>query len=238
MFSLRICHAFAILLTFAGLHASLVAAEGRERERDVGAAHALHQGASETFATQHFDTRFGHNRFYYNPGYRLGERPKTGIAINRGRDHFWYDYGHWYRHDGTDWVVAQAPIGVFVPTLPTSYTTVWSGEVPYYYANDTYYEWMPQSDEYEIVEPPDGIENAVATGAPDDGAIVAANAKDGQSPEQESRDRYECFSYAKTESGYNPSDSESGLPADVAKKRGDFERADGACLKERGYAVK
>ena len=46
------------------------------------------------------------------------------------------------------------PTGLVVSTLPPFYTTVWIGGVPYYYANDVYYRWVPEQNGYEVVEPP------------------------------------------------------------------------------------
>jgi hypothetical protein len=50
--------------------------------------------------------------------------------------------------------------------LPPFYSTVWFGGVPYYYADDTYYSWDAGHQQYEVVEPPAGIESAGTTQPP------------------------------------------------------------------------
>jgi hypothetical protein len=92
------------------------------------------------------------------------DAPGTGHAIEHER--FCYDRGQWYRRDGRGWLVVGAPLGAFVSDLPPFYTTVWFGGVPYYYADDKYYTWSGDHNEYEVVEPPAGIESAGTTQAP------------------------------------------------------------------------
>ena len=55
-------------------------------------------------------------------------------------------------------VVVRPPIGIIVPILPPSYSTVVVGSVPYYYADDTYYEQAPGG--YAVVTPPPGVAEA------------------------------------------------------------------------------
>jgi hypothetical protein len=157
--------------------------------------------------------------------------------VPHGPDHLWYDHGHWYRHDGPDWVVGSAPFGVLVPKLPPFYTTIWFGGVPYYYANDTYYEWDTGQNQYEVVEPPAGIETGATTTAPD-GTKLFVYPKNGQSPAQQSTDQFDCYRYAKEQTGYDPTRSDGGVAAQLsASKRKDYLRADSACLEGRGYSV-
>jgi hypothetical protein len=115
---------------------------------------------------QHLDSSFSHNQFYLDRGYVVREAPRAGIAIERGPEHFWYDRGVWYRGGGVRWVVVPAPFGVFVPMLPPFFTTIWFRGVPYYYANETYYIWDDGRDEYEVVEPPPGIDAEGSTEPP------------------------------------------------------------------------
>ena len=61
----------------------------------------------------------------------------------------------------------------------------------------------------------------------------------GQSPEQQSRDRYECHRYAVEQTGYDPTQAGGGVSSDIASsKRSDYFRAEEACLDARGYSVK
>jgi hypothetical protein len=189
-------------------------------------------------AHQYFDNRFSHNHFYFDRGYAVRTLPRAGYAIERGRDHFWYDRGVWYRGDGVRWVVVGAPLGAFVPILPPFYTRVWFGGLPYYYANDTYYIWDDGHQEYEVVQPPAGIDAAGTTQPPASDSIFVY-AKNGQSSEQMERDRYECHHSAVEQTGYDPTKAGGGVPPQTAAtKRADYFRAQAACLDARGYSVK
>jgi hypothetical protein len=144
-----------------------------------------------------------------------------------------------------------APFGVFVPVLPAFYTTVWFGGVPYYYANDTYYRWVPAESQYEVVAPP-GDESAAQTeppGAPPPADVAPPpNApggdmfiypKNGQSEDQQAEDKFQCHQWAKQQSGFDPTQSGGGVPADQnASAHASYNRAMTACLDGRGYSVK
>jgi hypothetical protein len=187
---------------------------------------------------QHFDPRFLHNHYYFDRGYRLPEAPRLGVDIARGHDHFWYDRGQWYRRDGLGWFVVGAPVGALVTVLPPAYTTVYFGGIPYYYANDTYYIWSANRSEYEVVDPPSGIESGGTTQAPPT-ADIYVYPRNGQSSEQQARDRYDCYRSAVTQTGYDPTKSDGGVPPELApSKRSDYVRAETACLDARGYSVK
>lgn len=189
-------------------------------------------------AHEHVDTRYAHNHPYLDRGYIVRTVPRTGYAIDRGRDHFWFDRGQWYRRSGVSWVVVGAPVGAFVSVLPPFYTTVWFGGLPYYYANDTYYTWSGPSHAYEVVDPPTGIDAAATTQAPASDQVFVYP-KNGQSSEQESRDRYECHRYAVQQTGFDPTQSGGGVaPEASAGKRSDYMRAQSACLDARGYSVR
>ena len=110
----------------------------------------------------HLDTRFSHNRSYYDRGYTVHGAPRNGYAIDYRRRHYWYDGGQWYLAGDPGWVVVDAPVGALVSVLPPNYTTVEFDGVPYYYANDTYYVWDDDQQDYEVVDPPAGIETANA----------------------------------------------------------------------------
>jgi len=135
-------------------------------------------GAGEfgTATHQHLDSRFSHNRFYYDRGYAVHTPPAGGVAnligLKGERYYFqggnWYRWrGDWYRSWGGAWVVVDAPIGMFVPLLPPYYTMIWEGGTPYYYANETYYVWDAGRNEYEVVAPQDRLK-ADTTPAPAD----------------------------------------------------------------------
>jgi hypothetical protein len=187
---------------------------------------------------EHFDTRYAHNHAYYDRGYVVRVRPVNGYAIDHGRNHYWYDRGVWYRQGRANWVVVGAPIGAFVTILPPFYSTVWFGGIPYYYANDTYYAWRANRNSYEVVEPPADIDAQGTTQAPASTTLYVYP-KNGQSAEQQSKDRYECYRYAADQTGFDPTQSGGGVAADdAASKRSDYTRAETACLDARGYSVR
>ncbi|MGD0492747.1 MAG: hypothetical protein ABSC32_14480 [Steroidobacteraceae bacterium] len=67
-----------------------------------------------------------------------------------------------------------------------------------------------------------------ATGLPGEPAISPER---GQDPEQMSRDRYECYGWAKGQSGYDPAQPGNGTNPDP------YRRAFTACMSGRGYSV-
>jgi len=121
-------------------------------------------GESGTATHQHLDSRFSHDRYYYDRGYAMHRPPAGGVAQdlmgpNGERYHFqggnWYRWrGEWYRCWGGAWVVIDAPFGVFVPALPPYYTTIWRSGIPYYYANDTFYVRDTARNGYQVITPP------------------------------------------------------------------------------------
>jgi hypothetical protein len=192
----------------------------------------------EGLAHEHFDSRFSHNHPYLDHGYTVHDVPRGGYAIDHDREHYWYDRGEWYRREGLDWLVVGAPLGAFVSVLPPFYTTVMFGGVPYYYANDTYYDWNGDQEEYQVVAPPAGIDSAgTAQPAPDGQLFVYP--KNGVSSEQQASDRYECDISAVEKTGYDPTKEDGGVSPDAAPpKRADYFRAEAACLEARGYSVR
>ena len=63
--------------------------------------------------------------------------------------------------------------------------------------------------------------------------------KNGQGEEQQSKDRYECHSWAASQSGFDPTQPLGrGGRVPGRAKRADYQRAQTACLEARGYSVK
>jgi hypothetical protein len=158
----------------------------------------------------------GHNGF---SGYRGG-------AAWRGR---YGDYrgGYGWRGGWGGW--GGLGLGLYFATLPLYYSTLWWDGVPYYYADDNYYLWNSSADEYETVLPPPQVVNQVVAQQPV--TELFAYPKNGQSAEQAARDKQECLRWAAQQSGFEPTQSS-------AAKRGDYLRAQAACLDARGYTVK
>ena len=62
--------------------------------------------------------------------------------------------------------------------------------------------------------------------------------KNGQTQEQQWADRYACHSWAKTQSGFDPTKRAPEVPPDEnASRREQYRRAMNACLDARGYSV-
>ena len=192
----------------------------------------------------HMDARFGHNHYYPSRGYAVRDLPRDRIVVGGGR--YFYRGGVWYAPRGPGFVVVGAPYGLFVPVLPPYYTTVYYGGVPYYYANDAYYQWIPDQNQYEVVQPP-GDESAAQTLPPQAVQQAATTVtddvfiypKNGQPEDQQARDKYECHKWASQQSGFDPTQSGGGVPPDQnASAHAAYNRAMGACLEGRGYSVK
>jgi hypothetical protein len=229
----------AVLLLLVALGASRVAMAARALDRMIAPpVAATRPGPEHAPLNQHFDGRFGHNQYYLNPGYRPPQAPHAGVPVIRGSDRFHYDHGHWYRRDGIGWVVVPAPIGALVPVLPPAYTTVWFGGMPYYYANDTYYTWSSPLSQYQVVEPPPGIETEGAATAPYADYSLFVYPEHGQSAQQQNSDEYDCYRFASQQTGFDPTRAGGGVPeSESTTKHGDYLRTDSECLTGRGYGV-
>jgi hypothetical protein len=177
----------------------------------------------------------------YGGGFGVAGRGYAGYGGYRG-------YGGGYWHGGGYWR-GGLWYGGFLAALPLYYDMFWWGGVPYYYANDAYYVWSDSANGYTSVPPPGDQPPAAAqadqgpAAAQADQGPAAANSdlivypKNGQSPDQQARDRYECGHWAATQSGFNPAQpGQSGaVPAAGSDQ---YLRAESACLEGRGYTVK
>ncbi len=189
---------------------------------------------------EHVDARHLHNHSYLDRGDVVAELPRGANRVRFGAARYWYAGGVWYEATGPRFLVVAPPVGVVVEVLPPYFTTVRFGAEQYYYANDTYYLFNPRERAFQVVEPPAGIE----AGAPPAAASAAADnlfvyPRNGQSPEQQATDRYECHRWAADQTGFDPTRAGGGVaPAAEAPKRGDYARANSACLEGRGYTVR
>jgi hypothetical protein len=173
-------------------------------------------------------------------GYRYGGRYGSYGGHYGGYGRYGY-YGGW----------GGLGYGLFLSALPLYYSTLWWDGVPYYYADDNYYEWNSSVSEYETVRPPPELAEQAATQM-SSGTKLFAYPKNGQTVDQQSRDQYECHSWARDQSGFDPTKPAGTVAAGSAtapeaanlssghtmQKRADYIRAESACLEARGYAVK
>jgi hypothetical protein len=70
------------------------------------------------------------------------------------------------------------------------------------------------------------------------GTYLHLEPKNGQTEQQQWSDRYECHKWARTQSGFDPTQQTSGAaPGESPGKADDYRRAMAACLESRGYIV-
>jgi hypothetical protein len=184
------------------------------------------------------DYRYNHNHYYPPRGFPVHELPHQAYVTHyHGGGSYYFHSGVWYRHSGVGFVVVAPPFGIGIPFLPPYYTTIWMGGLPYYYADSTYYLWHPETRQYVVTDPPQDA--ATASTAPDRDDQLFVYPKKGQSSEQMSTDRYECHSWAVQQTGYDPTQPLGGVDeSQVVAKRGEYHRAETACLEARGYSVR
>jgi len=182
------------------------------------------------------ERQFKRDHDYPKIGHRVPRLPERRRPI-RFHDHdYFFQGGIWYEPFGISYVVVQPPIGILVPLLPPYYSTLWIGDVAYYYANGVYYIWRPDLDTYEVVEKPITPKDSDKISSMTDKLFVYP--KQGQSKNQQEDDRFACYQFGVKESGYDPVQPPSGENAgNLSKKREDYRRAEKACLEGKGYSV-
>jgi hypothetical protein len=142
-------------------------------------------------------------------------------------------YGGWRGRGGFGWGgyyggAGLLGYGLFFSALPLAYATYYWDGVPYYYADDNYYQWDNAANEYQTVQPPAGLVNQVAAAAPTDPSQpdLFAYPQNGQSATQQAKDRTDCQQWA------------NGQVGSDAAKHDDYLRAEAACLTGKGYSVR
>jgi opacity protein-like surface antigen len=94
---------------------------------------------------------------------------------------------------------------------------------------------MPAVAQYVATPQPGEARGASPAGADQ----LQVYSKNGQTQEQQWADRYECHRWAKTQSGFDPTQQTAGVPSsDTASRREGYRRALTACLEGRGYTVR
>jgi hypothetical protein len=125
-------------------------------------------------------------------------------------------------------------LGLYFATLPLYYSTLWWDGVPYYYADNTYYRWNGTVNQYETVSPPLSLQDQAAARSPIESALIVYP-KNGQSQEQQGKDKFECHRWAASQTGFDPT---QWAGATATGMRSEYYRAQAACLEGRGYTVK
>jgi hypothetical protein len=183
---------------------------------------------------QVLDSRYNHGRYYPAIGGSVRVLPEGYRPYFYGGRPFYFYGGVWYAPAGAGFVVIRPPTGLVISVLPPYYSAVWIGGLPYYYADGVYYTWNPAQNGYMVVDAPANADqpSPPPPSAADDLIIYPKNA---QSAEQQAADRYECHSWAKTQTGFDPTQPGGGAPG---ADRSGYNRAMSACLTGRGYEVK
>ena len=189
--------------------------------------------ASTSYAAGH---RKAPHRTIHYPAFGLKFRtlPQGHRKIRANRQNYRYHNGSFYRQSGNgSYIVIRAPIGAYVNSLPPGYISFGIGTRHYFYVNFTYYLWDRDRARYIVVEEPEGAEAAMVTASETSSPEIFVYPNRGQSDEQRDRDRYECYSWAAAQTGFDPA---AGEP--LVEKAGDYRRAISACLEGRDYTVK
>jgi len=214
---------------------------GGQHGGQPGGQHGGQPGGQHGSAPPGFrwDGRYNHNQYYPAPGHVVPAPPPGFRTVPHGGVPYYYHGGAWYRPYGYGYSVVPPPVGLVATFLPAYYTTVWFGGMPYYYANDVYYTYRQAAGGYVVVDPPAGVPERVETAPPPAGADFFMYPRNGQSAQQQARDRYECHSWAVSQTGFDPTVAQGGVAASQnAIKRQDYLRAIAACLEGHGYTVK
>jgi len=190
-------------------------------------AQAYHTAVHGRFANtsaMHAATRYSGGGGFV-PGWRGGHAWGGG---------YWHGgfWPHCYFNPGFSW---------FLPVLPFGYATFWWGGMPYYYWNNLYYTWSPGDYGYVVTDPPPvagGEGDSSYDGAPQQGISSGSDVylypRNGQSDAQTQNDRYECHSWAVSQTGFDPTRSSQQGSGSAA----DYRRAMIACLDARGYSAR
>ena len=167
----------------------------------------------------------------YRPGHVIDRFPERDYRVPyRGMDYY-YSGGYWYRPLGPRYVVVEPPRGIRVRYLPDYAEQVWIGGALLFLAAGSYYAYQQSTQDYVVVEPPVGQSQPPAGNS---GYDVEAYPANGQSPEQVSRDGYECYQYAVQQSGFDPRTATYRPDPSVVQA---YRQAQGDCLSSRGYQV-
>lgn len=165
---------------------------------------------------------------HYRPGQHIERFPERYWKIPYRGDEYFYSGGYWYRPYGNAYVVVTPPRGVRVEVLPDYAQEVWLGGRALFVVADTYYQYLPGSGEYVVVDP------AAPAPGPGGAAMIDPYPLSGQSPEQQQQDRYQCYRWAVSQTGFDPA-SAGYAPAPSVLQ--DYQQALGSCLASRGYRL-
>jgi hypothetical protein len=155
----------------------------------------------------------------------------NGVVVVRGGYYGgYYGYRGWYG-GYYPWGWGAVGPGPYFAALPYYYPTYSYSGAPYYYAGNTYIYGRPALAQYQIAAQP---LDARSERRPDWSELVVYP-KNGQNQYQQTLDRYECYRWAVSQLGYDPTSAGGGT---VRRDLTDYNRAQAACLTARGYSVR
>lgn len=181
----------------------------------------------------------------YTHEHVLHALPRGHINVVHGGDRYYFGNGFWYHREPRGYIAVVPPFGLRVHVLPWGYRAVLVGGLTYYVLNDIWYQQI--GPDYVVIAPPvvpptisAPVQETPAFAPPaqvgDDFFMYPRN---GQSEQQQAKDRYECHLWAKQQTGYDPTLPLGGVAGDIsAQKRADYHRAMAACLDGRGYTIR
>ena len=117
--------------------------------------------------------RFSASRINPNNNYR--NMPSRGYSVSRGHatrraqiihhkgGTYYFRDGIYYHNVNDRYIVSRAPIGIRVSLLP-DYRFIWLNNICYYYYCGTFYRYLDNVNQYEVVIPPVG---AIVESIPD-----------------------------------------------------------------------
>jgi hypothetical protein len=163
----------------------------------------------------------GHGHGHHRGGWH-GDRGSSGGGYRGGGHGGWGVPGH----------------GFYFASIPSYCKLVYWEGVPYYYADDVYYEWNGTAGAYQEVHPPAGLAEQIDAQAPVVTELFVFPNGD-QTNEQLERDREACHRWAVEQAGFDPKAAAPRTKASdrSAAKRANYLRADEACLEARDYSV-
>ena len=233
----------AMKVTLAALAAScclmLRAGAAEEHEHGFGGHPEHGPGPARVDGRgQVLDGRYNHGRYYPAFGSSVRVLPGGYRPYYFHGSPFYFSAGIWYAPGPGGFVVVRPPFGLVVSVLPPYYSTVWIGGLPYYYADNVYYTYDPVQNGYVVVDPPPGADQPTAPPPPAARDDLMVYPKNGQTSEQQAADRYECHTWAKGQTGFDPTQPGGGVaPGGADQTRANYNRAMSACLQARGYQV-
>lgn len=168
----------------------------------------------------------------YHPGHRIDHFPDRYWKVPHQGQDYYYSSGYWYRPQGGAYVLVRPPYGVRVGYLPVYAQEVWFDGTLFFQVSNTYYQYLSDSQEYVVVNPP----NILPAPGPQlsTGYDVIAHPLSGQTLRQQNQDRYECHRQAVQQSGFDPAAAAVAPPAHVADA---YHRVLADCLSARDYSV-